>query len=158
MKLTCCCGASIDIKEFTWDDRFDKFEKLHAPCLSRWREKGVFVPMYTVQCDSAGREMFRRCTTCGGIINPTHYHKGMTLCGCEHPTPFDQFVDKMVELLAREIVRNTYAKKPIIQHGDQAIKGICRYCGSSINTLRNALNVDHVARCTVRALWEAANR
>lgn len=113
MRLTCCCGASIEWDNDDVDERVraDDFQNRHACCPG----KRIFVPMYTVHCDSSGQEMFRRCTTCGGIIKPPSipYHKGMTLCGCEKirvTLPIDH---ELVQKLCRR-------------------DGICGQCGGAL--------------------------
>lgn len=64
MKLTCLCGMSIEVENVLQDrdttpcgalPQLDQFKADHQPCLDRWREKAIFVPMYTVHCDSAGK-------------------------------------------------------------------------------------------------------
>lgn len=98
MKLTCCCGASI---EFDYGDsservRADEFQKHHAPCPERWRAS---IPEPTFADKILGKI----------YLNPAFYRDLR-----DFPS-----ADKWLQ-------------KPIVQHGDQAIKGICCHCGSSM--------------------------
>lgn len=79
MKYTCFCGASIEVSSMyvaTERIEWDRFRKDHEGCKPKQRERVAFVPMYTVQCDSAGRAeslVFTKCDMC---------HLPLAFCRC----------------------------------------------------------------------------
>lgn len=90
MKHTCCCGASIEVSSMhvtTERIEWDRFNKDHEGCKPKQRERVAFVPMYTVQCDSAGRAeslVFTKCDMC---------HLPLAFCRCRRRCATESLAD-----------------------------------------------------------------